>query len=152
MAKQLTPKLGVGFPDFYPRRLPEGSIFEEPRAYHVNDDSGETHPAYRMVMTVQLPDGIHYFGVQGIQGWETPPILSDPSETVERNGRNFDVFLEGDRVRLVAWHQNGNSYWVANSLLNTLTNDQMLGIAQTMGDITPNPKPRRGRNGRRGNR
>jgi hypothetical protein len=102
-------------------------------------------------LTVQLPDGIHYFGVQGIRDWERPPILSDPSETLEMDGREYEVFLEGDRVRIVAWHENGNSYWVANSLLNTLTNDQMLGIARSVGDITPNPKPRRGRNGRRAN-
>ena len=151
MAKQLTPELSPQFPVFYPRRLPEGSIFEEPRAYHINDDGGEAHQAYRMVLNVQLPDGIHYFGVQGIRDWETPPILSDPSETLEMDDRDFDIFVEGDRVRIVAWHENGNSYWVSNSLLNTLTNDQMLGIARSTASITPNPKPRRGRNGRRGN-
>ena len=151
VAKQLTPELSPQFPVFYPRRLPEGSIFDEPRAYHINDDGNEAHQAYRMVLNVQLPDGIHYFGVQGIRDWETPPILSDPSETLEMNDRSFDIFLEGDRVRIVAWHENGNSYWVSNSLLNTLTNDQMLGIARSTASITPNPKPRRGRNGRRGN-
>jgi len=152
VAKQLTPKLAAGFPVFYPRRVPEGSVFDEPRAYHINDDNLDTHGAYRMVLQVQLPDGIHYFGVQGIKGWETPPIISNPSETLEMNGREYEIFVEGDRVRLVAWREDGNSYWVANSLLNTLTNDQMLGIARSMGSIEPNPKPRRGRNGRRGNR
>ena len=29
----------------------------------------------------QLSDGIHYFGVQGIQGWEDPPILDNPTLT-----------------------------------------------------------------------
>lgn len=150
VAKSLTPRLSPEFSVFYPRRLPEGSVYEEPRAYYVNDDSGVGHQAYRMVLTVQLPDGIHYVGVQGIRDWEEPPILSDPSETVEMNGREFDVYLESDRIRLVAWHDDDDSYWVSNSLLNTLTNDQMLGIARSMGDIAPKPKPRNNRRQRRG--
>ena len=32
-------------------------------------------------LELELPDGTHYFGVQGIQGWADPPILDNPSLT-----------------------------------------------------------------------
>ena len=90
---------------------------------------GRIHGAYRM--TLQLPPLGDYFGVQGIRGWSDPPILSGPSVTKTIGGRDYEIFLDGDRVRLVAWHEGDNTYWVSNSLLQTLTNDQMIGIARS---------------------
>ena len=62
--------------------------------------------------TVELPDGIHYFGMQGIQGWADPPILDNPSETRTIHGREYEIFVDGDRVKLIAWHRGDNSYWI----------------------------------------
>ena len=45
-----------------------------------------------------------------------------------------------NRIQLVAWHDGDNTYWVSNSLLQTLTNQQMLGIARSVGKIVPKPK------------
>jgi hypothetical protein len=98
-----------------------------------------------MVVAVGLSDGTHYFGVQGVRGWSDPPILSEPSETREIHGREYEIFLDGDRVDLIAWHRGENSYWISNDLLNTLTNDQMLGMARPADVIVPNPKPKKKR-------
>jgi polyisoprenyl-teichoic acid--peptidoglycan teichoic acid transferase len=147
-------KVGAGFPVFYPSRLPSGAAYEEsnpylhiqdPRVYHFKDSDGVRHGAYRMVLTLDLPDGTHYFGVQGIQGWSDPPILSGPSITQTIRGREYEIFLDGDRVRLVAWHRGDNTYWIANSLLRVLTNDQMIGIARSARVKIPNRKPRKQR-------
>ena len=138
MGKSVARKVGAAFQVFYPRRLPSGSIYvQRPRVYHLRDTSGGMHEAYRMVM--QIPQG-DYFGVQGIRGWSDPPILDEPSESRTMSGRQYDIYLDGDRVRMIAWHQGDNTYWVANSLLQTLTNDQMLGIARSEGTLTPHPK------------
>lgn len=153
-AKIVARKVGSGFPVFYPSRLPSGAAFEEsnpelhiqdPRVYHFKDSDGNRHGAYRMVLTLELPDGVHYFGVQGIQGWDDPPILSGPSITETIRGREYEIFLDGDRVRLVAWHRGDNTYWVANSLLRVLTNDQMIGIARSARVKIPNKKPNKQR-------
>ena len=72
-----------------------------------------------MVLVLELADGTHYFGVQGIQGWADPPILSNPSLTKTIHGREYDIFVDGDRVKLVAWHRGDNSYWISNDLLQT---------------------------------
>jgi hypothetical protein len=103
-----------------------------------------------MVLTVELPDGVHYFGVQGIQGWSNPPILDNPSESRTMHGRDYDIYIDGDRVKRIAWHRGDNTYWIANDLLNTLTNDQMVGMARSAKVIVPNPKPKR-RGAGRGN-
>jgi hypothetical protein len=84
----------------------------------------------------------HYFGIQGIQDWSDPPILNNSSLTKTINGREYEIFVDGDRISLVAWHRGDNSYWVSNDLLNTLTNDQMIGIARSADVIIPKNKKR----------
>ena len=127
------------FDIFYTKRLPSGAGYSDgSRAYHVRDLDKKSHAAYRMVMFLELPDGLHYFGLQGIRGWEDPPILEAPHDEIEIDGRDFRVYTEGDRIRLIAWFDRGNTYWLANSLLLTLTNDQMLGMARATRAFTPN--------------
>jgi polyisoprenyl-teichoic acid--peptidoglycan teichoic acid transferase len=153
-AKTVARKVNHGFPVFYPTRLPSGASYvesnsylhvQDPRVYHFKDTDGNRHGAYRMVLTLELPDGIHYLGVQGIQGWSDPPILSGPSITQTIRDREYEIFLDGDRIRLIAWHRGDNTYWVANSLLRVLTNDQMVGMARSAKVKIPNEKPKRGR-------
>jgi LCP family protein required for cell wall assembly len=151
-AKTVARKVGGGLPVFYPTRLPSGASYvesdsylhvQDPRVYHFKDTDGKRHAAYRMVLQMELPDGVHYFGVQGIRDWPDPPILSDPSETRTIHGREYEIFLDGDRVKLIAWHRGDNTYWISNSLLQALTNDQMVGMARSARVIIPKPKPRR---------
>jgi LCP family protein required for cell wall assembly len=150
-------KLGAGFPVFYPSRLPSGAYYvesnsyehiQDPRVYHFKDTDGERHAAYRMVGVLELDDGTHYFGVQGIQGWQDPPILNNPSLTKTIHGREYDIYVDGDRVKMIAWHRGDNTYWVSNDLLQTLTNDQMVGMARSADVILPKKKPKQG--GKRG--
>ncbi|MEK6278280.1 MAG: LCP family protein [Actinomycetota bacterium] len=143
VAASAAKRVGRSFPIFYPRRLPSGAIYvENPRVYHVRDTDKKARGAYRMVL--QLPQG-DYFGVQGVRGWTDPPILADPSETVTIRGRDFDIFIDGDRVRLISWEDKGNSYWISNSLLQTLTNDQMLGLARSIHKIPGERGPKKKR-------
>jgi LCP family protein required for cell wall assembly len=153
-AKSVARKVGAGFPVFYPTRLPSGAYYvesnsyeriQDPRVYHFKDSDGKRHAAYRMVGVLELPDGNHYFGVQGIQGWSDPPILDNPTETRTIHGREYEIFVDGDRVKMMAWHRGDSTYWVSNDLLETLTNDQMVGIARSADVIKPNPKPKQGR-------
>ena len=152
-AKAAARKLGSGFPVFYPSRLPSGAYYAEsnsyehiqdPRVYHLKDTDDERHAAYRMVGVLELDDGTHYFGVQGVQGWSDPPILSNPSLTKTIHGRDYDIYIDGDRVKMIAWHRGDNSYWVSNDLLQTLTNDQMVGMARSADVIIPKEKPKQG--------
>ena len=142
------------FPIYYPTRLPEGAFFVEsnpyekivdPYVYNLKDEDGNRHVAYRMMLVMEESDGTHYFGVQGIRGWSDPPILEDPSLTKEINGREYDIFVDGENVKMVAWRRGESVYWISNDLQRSLTNDQMIGMARSAKVIIPKKKPKRGR-------
>jgi len=147
------------FPIYYPTRLPEGARFVEsdpyekivdPYVYNIKDEDGNRHLAYRMVLVDEMSDGNHYFGVQGIRGWSNPPILEDPSLTKTINGRDYDIYLDGENVKMVAWRRGENVYWISNDLLRTLSNDQMIGMARSAKVIVPKQKKKRHEAGRSG--
>jgi len=140
------------FPIYYPTRLPEGAFFVEtnpyekvvdPYVYNLKDDDDDRHLAYRMVLVGEMSDGTHYFGVQGIRGWSDPPILEDPSLTKTIDGREYDIFVDGDRVKMVAWRRGENAYWISNDLSRTLTNDQMIGMARSANVLVLKKQPKR---------
>jgi LCP family protein required for cell wall assembly len=120
------------FSIYYPRSLPPGSLYtDSTRNYHVRDQGKQGKGAYRMVMALQKGDGLHYFGLQGLRKWKSPPILDAPHEEVKRGGRTFRLYTEGGRTRLVSWFDGGNTYWISNSILMTLSNEEMLAIASS---------------------
>jgi LCP family protein required for cell wall assembly len=142
--------VGGGFPVFYPTRLPAGAAFQEsnpyekivnPRVYHLRDKDKERHSAYRMVGVFEpIYEEPNYFGVQGIRGWEDPPILDDPSEEKTVNGREYSIYTDSGQIKLVAWHHGENAYWISDTLQQSLTNEQMMGIAESCHLIQPTPK------------
>ncbi|MFM9076853.1 MAG: hypothetical protein ACKORM_01265 [Solirubrobacterales bacterium] len=140
LAVQLNDEIGAqAFPIYYPKSLPPSTILADgSRGYHIRDPDKNSHAAYRMVFALEVADGTHYFGLQGIRGWEDPPNLEAPYDEVTSGGRTFRVYSEGDRVRLVAWFVDGNVYWISNSLLLTLDNDEMLGMARSTRAFTDN--------------
>ena len=64
-----------------------------------------------------------YYGIQGMT-WRYPPILDDPHQTVQRNGRELMVYRDGRSVRLVAWRTKRGVYWVRNTLTQSLSADE----------------------------
>jgi polyisoprenyl-teichoic acid--peptidoglycan teichoic acid transferase len=145
------------FPIYYPTRLPEDTRFVEsnpyekvvdPYVYNLKDEDDNRHIAYRMVLVAELSDGTHYFGVQGIRGWTDPPILDDPSLTKTIHGRDYDIYVDGETVKMVAWRRGDNVYWISNDLLRTLTNDQMIGMARSAKVLVPVNKKKQPKAGR----
>ena len=43
-----------------------------------------------------------YYGISGTD-WVDAPILANPSETRTIDGRDYLLFYDGDRLRLVGW-------------------------------------------------
>ncbi len=125
----------VDFPVYYPTRLTQGAEFSgDSRAYEIEAEDGKIHDIYKIV--IQTPLLGEYYGISGTT-WEDPPILANPSETREIGGREFDLFYDGDRLRLVAWHTDKGSYWLNNSLLQSIDEQEMLEVAETMEDVAP---------------
>jgi hypothetical protein len=106
-----------------------GSLFAgPPRVYKIRAN-GKRYGAYRMVLRRGLVG--EYYGVQGTT-WKNPPILGDASETRKIGRREYELHYDGDRLRLVAWRTDKAAYWISNTLLQTLSEGQMMAIAKSM--------------------
>jgi polyisoprenyl-teichoic acid--peptidoglycan teichoic acid transferase len=117
------------FPIWYPTVRTARALFAgPPRVYQIKGPGGKKYPAYRMVIKRGLVGD--YYGVQGTT-WQDPPILQDPQEKRKIGKRTFELHFDGDRLRLVAWRTRRGVYWIANTLLQTLTKRQMLTIARS---------------------
>ena len=121
----------MGFPVYYPKRLLMGSSFSEdaPRAYTIDAPHNERYRAYKMVVFTGFIG--EYYGIMGTS-WHDPPILDSPSETRKIDGRELMLFYNGDRLRLVGWKTKRGSYWVSNTLLQTLSAREMIGVARSL--------------------
>jgi LCP family protein required for cell wall assembly len=115
---------------YYPTRAVQGSSFSinSPRAYKICGPQGRCWASFRYVISRDLIG--EYYGLQGTT-WTDPPILKSPDETRKIGHRKLELFFDGDRLRLVAWREKDAVYWVSNTLLQSLTTRQMLGIAST---------------------
>jgi polyisoprenyl-teichoic acid--peptidoglycan teichoic acid transferase len=121
---------GGSLPVYYPTLLRNSSQFAQPpRVYKLMGTSGKRYGAYRMVVGRTDANG-EYYGLQGTT-WKNPPILDSPSETRKVGGREYKLFFAGDRLRLVAWTTPKATYWISNTLLQTLDKKQMMAIARS---------------------
>ena len=137
LGTQIALQMRRGLPVYYPAaRMALGGWtsgardFPAWRAYTIRDRSGKPYDAYRLVLQHGSLDG-QYYGVQGT-GWKSPPLLDNPTSNIKKDGRTFDLYGDGDRLRLVAWHTPRGSYWVSNTLSQTLSNKQMIAIARSL--------------------
>jgi LCP family protein required for cell wall assembly len=119
-------------PVYYPTLLEEGSDYaQKPRVYKING-KGEGAPpkseraAYKWVFS--LPTLGDYYGFEGTR-WKDPPILSDPTDERTIGDRDYKLYYDGDRLRMVAWQTDQGSFWISNSLIETVSNEDMLKIA-----------------------
>jgi LCP family protein required for cell wall assembly len=120
---------GGKFPVYYPTvRVADSEYIGPPRFYKIATPDGTRKKAYRMVL--KRPFVGEYYGIQGTR-WMDPPILAGPSEEREFKGRKFELHYEGDRLRIVAWRTPNAVYWVSNTLLQTLSEHQLISIARS---------------------
>jgi hypothetical protein len=113
----------VPFKVYYPEKRVStaGAPQDETRFYKLNG-----HPAYDVVVA---QGGLgQYYDLEGTT-WQNAPILRSPDQTVRVAGRTMQLYFEGQRLRLVAWHDGPAVYWLVNTLSNVLSNRQMLAIA-----------------------
>jgi polyisoprenyl-teichoic acid--peptidoglycan teichoic acid transferase len=121
-------------PRYYPRLITEKGQYMDPvdevypRRYSIKY-GGRRYGAYRL--TLDAGSVGEFYGVQGTS-WRNPPILRDPSETRRVNGRKLLLFFDGSRLQTVGWKTRRGSYWVSNTLLESIGNRQMLAIAASL--------------------
>ena len=116
-------------PVLYPTKRLSGSVFAgPPRVYKLKTRSGRRYPSYRMV--IKRGRVGEYYGLQGTL-WREAPILENPTETRRVGKRTYELHYDGDRLRLVAWRTKKAVYWISNTLLQSLSEREMMGIARS---------------------
>ena len=125
--------LKTKFPVYYPPLAAIGSSYvtdvDSPRSYVIHNRNGKAFRAYRIV--VRAPGLGQYYGIQGTT-WLNAPILGHPSEQAKMRDRTYNLYYDGNRLRLISWEHGNAVYWITNTLLNSLTNKQMMGIARSL--------------------
>jgi LCP family protein required for cell wall assembly len=120
-------------PVYYPTRLEVGSDYaQKPRVYKINGKGDESPPhaergSYKWVFS--LPTIGDYYGFEGTL-WKDPPILDNPTDEKTIGDRTYKLFYDGDRLRMVAWQTDRGSFWLSNSFIETVPNEDMLKIAE----------------------
>jgi hypothetical protein len=109
------------YPDTLPGDVPV-------RAYTI----APHHMAVRLVFR----DGAgEFWGIEETD-WLDAPVLGDRSFRRKLGGRNFDLYYSGSNLHMVVLRANGASYWVVNTLLDSMSNETMLAIAKGLKPLT----------------
>jgi LCP family protein required for cell wall assembly len=94
-------------------------------------DANRKHKGIRLV----FHNGTEYWGVQETD-FSGAPALSDRSFHRILKGRAYDLYYSGTHLHMVVLRQGGASYWVVNTLLDSLSNETMLAIAKGLRPLT----------------
>jgi LCP family protein required for cell wall assembly len=76
-----------------------------------------------------------FWGVQETN-FTAAPALGDRSFHRILGGRAFDLYYSGPHLHMVVLRRGGSTYWVVNSLLDSLSNETMLAIAKGLKPLT----------------
>jgi polyisoprenyl-teichoic acid--peptidoglycan teichoic acid transferase len=97
------------------------------RTYDIDDRQGHRHPIY--VIVIDRGGLGEYYDVQG-STWTDPPLLADPSQTVQIGSRTYSLYYAGEEIRTIAWHEAGAEYWIQNTLTTSIQPREMLAMAE----------------------
>ena len=98
---------------------------DKPISYYWMDDTRK-HKGIRLVFH---NGGNEFWGVQETD-FTGAPALGDRSFHHILGGRAFDFYYSGPHLHMVVLRQGGSTYWVVNTLLDSLSNETMLAIAK----------------------
>ena len=97
---------------------------EDARLYWI--DGVRHHRAVRLVFVTGAGT---FWGIEETD-MPSPPILDAPSFTRRLGNRTFQFYYSGATLHMVVLRRGAATYWVVNTLLNSLSNETMIAIAQ----------------------
>jgi LCP family protein required for cell wall assembly len=114
----------VGFPLQIPTVIDRSSVLDSEVPYRVYkwDDRKTVRFTFRN-------GGNEYWGIQETD-WEDAPALEDKNFSAAIKGRQYDFYYSGPHLHMIVLRAGGATYWVVNTLLDSLTNETMLEIAK----------------------
>jgi polyisoprenyl-teichoic acid--peptidoglycan teichoic acid transferase len=112
----------------YPTLQTAASVEQPTRAYYVRDKGKRLRHAYVVVFKQNSLGG--YYDFQGTD-WPRPPIIAHPNQQRKIGHKTYMLFTDGSHIHVIAWRQGKMLYWLTNTLLEDLSNEQMLAIARS---------------------
>ncbi len=112
------------FPLLVPRVLEKSSRLDHEAPVRVYDLAGR-----RAVRLTFITGRGEYWGIQMVR-WGDAPAIRGPSESVTLGGRDYELHYTGSKLHMVVLRHAGATYWVVNTLLDSLSNETMLAIAK----------------------
>jgi LCP family protein required for cell wall assembly len=91
------------------------------------------HKAVRLTFRTA---GSEYWGIEETD-WKDAPVLADRNFSHVIKGREYDLYYSGSHLHMVVLRTRPATYWVVNTLLDSLSNETMLAIAK---GLRPLPK------------
>ncbi|HUB74778.1 MAG TPA: LCP family protein [Solirubrobacteraceae bacterium] len=119
--------LNVPFRVLYPTLQTGEAEQQQVRAYRLQDEHHRPHHAF-VVVWQQNPIG-GYYDFEGTD-WLGPPIFAH-SRDRRIGGVNYKIVNDGAHIHVVGWISHRVLYWLNNTLLEELSNAQMLAIAKS---------------------
>ncbi|MBA3717598.1 MAG: LCP family protein [Actinobacteria bacterium] len=95
------------------------------RTYKIDGDNR----AVRLTFTYQSGGYTEYWGVEETD-WDGAPVLNDGNFDNKIKGRQYRFFWNGPDLHMIALYENGATYWVTNTLLDSLSPQTMIAIAK----------------------
>ena len=89
-------------------------------------DGRGNHKAVRMVFRTGANE---FWGVEETN-WPDAPVLADRSFQHILGGREFSFYYSGSHLHMIVLRNGETSYWVVNTLLDSLSNETMIAIAK----------------------
>jgi LCP family protein required for cell wall assembly len=104
------------------------------RMYWIDAPLNGSHGKHKAVRLV-YHNGNEYWGIQQTD-WDDAPALADKSFRHSLGGREMDLYYSGSHLHMIVLHAHGASYWVVNTLLDSLSNETMIAIAKGLKPLT----------------
>jgi polyisoprenyl-teichoic acid--peptidoglycan teichoic acid transferase len=125
MALNTAPSLP--FPLQYPTVQTGPAVPQEVHVYTLRDQHSGRHHAYVAVWQQTGLGG--YYDVEGTD-WASIPLF-DRARTQQIDGRTYMIVDDGSHIHDIGWHSGRDLYFVSNTLLEDLSNSQMIVIARS---------------------
>jgi polyisoprenyl-teichoic acid--peptidoglycan teichoic acid transferase len=119
--------ISVPFPVLTPTLQTGQAEQQQARAYTLEDQQGKLHHAYVVVWRQNVIGG--YYDFEGTD-WLNPPLFAH-AHVQMIGGRSYRMVDDGAHIHAIGWRSGNVLYWVTNTLLEELSNQQMIALAQS---------------------
>jgi polyisoprenyl-teichoic acid--peptidoglycan teichoic acid transferase len=119
--------LNLPFRVLYPTLQTGAGSQQTVRAYALRNVQGELKRAYVIVWQQNTLGG--YYDFEGTD-WLSPPLFKN-ARTQQIGSHTYKLIDDGSHIHVIGWRSGNVLYWLTNTLLEDLSNSQMLAIAKS---------------------